>query len=60
MLADATDAQLNQYSQEMMRYDSETMRQYRQRQSRERFVKTSGLRWICVVLVAEVKWASSG
>jgi len=26
--------------------------------SRERFVKTSGLRWICVVLLAEVRWAS--
>jgi DDE superfamily endonuclease len=26
--------------------------------SRERFVKTSGLRWMCVVLLAEVKWAS--
>jgi hypothetical protein len=26
--------------------------------SRERFVKTSGLRWICVVLLAEVPWAS--
>jgi DDE superfamily endonuclease len=26
--------------------------------SRERFVKTSGLRWICVVLLAEVTWAS--
>jgi hypothetical protein len=28
--------------------------------SRERFVKTSGLRWICVVLLAEVRWASRG
>jgi DDE superfamily endonuclease len=26
--------------------------------TRERFVKTSGLRWICVVLLAEVSWAS--
>jgi DDE superfamily endonuclease len=26
--------------------------------SRERFVKTSALRWICVVLLAEVPWAS--
>ena len=26
--------------------------------SRKRFVKTSGLRWICVVLLAEVTWAS--
>jgi hypothetical protein len=26
--------------------------------TRERFVKTSGLRWICVVLLAEVPWAS--
>lgn len=26
--------------------------------TRERFVKTSGLRWICVVLLAEVTWAS--
>src|SRR5215216_1784573 len=26
--------------------------------SRQRFVKTSGLRWICVVLLAEVPWAS--
>jgi DDE superfamily endonuclease len=28
------------------------------RSTRERFVKTSGLRWICVVLLAEVSWAS--
>jgi hypothetical protein len=28
------------------------------RSTRERFVKTSGLRWICVVLLAEVPWAS--
>src|SRR5215204_441162 len=28
------------------------------RSTRERFVKTSGLRWICVVLLAEVTWAS--
>ena len=26
--------------------------------TRERFVKTSALRWICVVLLAEVPWAS--
>jgi hypothetical protein len=26
--------------------------------TRERFVKTNGLRWICVVLLAEVPWAS--
>jgi hypothetical protein len=26
--------------------------------TRERFVKTSGLRWICVVLLAEIPWAS--
>ena len=26
--------------------------------TRERFVKTSGLRWICVVFLAEVPWAS--
>src|SRR5918995_2366488 len=26
--------------------------------SRKRFVKTSGLRWICVVLLTEVTWAS--
>jgi hypothetical protein len=26
--------------------------------SRKRFVKTSGLRWICVVLLAEIPWAS--
>src|SRR5829696_5418848 len=26
--------------------------------TRERFVNTSGLRWICVVLLAEVTWAS--
>ena len=28
------------------------------RSTRERFVKTSGLRWICVVLLAELRWAS--
>jgi hypothetical protein len=28
------------------------------RSTRKRFVKTSGLRWICVVLLAEVPWAS--
>jgi hypothetical protein len=28
------------------------------RSTRERFVKTSGLRWICVVLLVEVPWAS--
>jgi DDE superfamily endonuclease len=28
------------------------------RSSREHFVKTSALRWVCVVLLAEVAWAS--
>ena len=28
------------------------------RSTRERFVKTIGLRWICMVLLAEVPWAS--
>jgi DDE superfamily endonuclease len=28
------------------------------RSSREHFVKTSALRWVCVVLLAEVRWAS--
>src|SRR3954447_22826162 len=28
------------------------------RSSREHFVKTSGLRWVCLTLLAEVPWAS--
>ena len=30
------------------------------RSSREHFVKTSALRWVCVVLLAEVPWTSRG